>query len=104
MDMPTAFRLNGKRYKVVEVEGMTSGTQRTRSILGDTDFDKRQIKISQANSKTKRKYSREEMNNAFAFEFVKVLLTEMDSPLANDSCFVTNFADLLQESIDNFKY
>jgi len=102
IDVPLAFKLSGKRYKVVEVDSMK--TARGRSIMGQLDFDKRSVSIATHNASTGRKYDKGEIGNSFLHELVHAILFDMGHKLATDEGFVTNFADRLQEALETFKY
>ena len=102
IDIPLAFKLGGKRYKVVEVDSMK--TPRGRSLMGQIDYEKRTVTIATHNARTKRKYDKGEIGNSFLHELTHAILQDMGSKLEGDECFVTNFADRLQEALETFKY
>ena len=102
IDVPLAFKLSGKRYKVVEVDTMK--TPRGRSLMGQVDYEKRTVTIAMHNAATKRKYDKGEIGNSFLHEMVHAILYDMNSKLEGDEGFVTNFADRLQEALESFKY
>lgn len=102
IDVPLAFKLGGKRYKVVEVE--TLKTANGRSLMGKFEVEKKAITVATHNARTKRKYDKGEIGNSFLHELTHAILFDMDHKLATDECFVTNFADRLQEVLETFKY
>ena len=102
IDIPLAFKVGGKRYKVVEVESLTSSIG--RSLMGQVNYEKRTVTIATHNARTKRKYDKGEVGNSFLHELTHAILFDMDHKLATDECFVTNFADRLQEALETFKY
>ena len=102
IDVPLAFKLGGKRYKVVEVE--TLKTASGRSLMGKFEVEKKAITVATHNARTKRKYDKGEIGNSFLHELTHAILFDMDHKLATDECFVTNFADRLQEALETFKY
>lgn len=102
IDIPLAFKLGGKRYKVVEVEALKSAGG--RSMMGRLDVDKKLVSVATHNARTHRKYDKGEIGNTFLHELTHAILFDMDHKLATDECFVTNFADRLQEALETFKY
>lgn len=102
IDIPLAFKIGGKRYKVVEEHSMK--TPRGRSLMGQINYEKGTISIALHNAATNRKYDKGEIANSFLHEMVHAILYDMDHKLTTDECFVTNFADRLQEALETFKY
>jgi prolyl-tRNA synthetase len=102
IDIPLAFKLGDKRYKVIEVESMKSPGG--RSLMGQVCYDKRTITVALQNASTKRKYPKGEVANSFLHELTHAILHDMGSKLEADEGFVTNFADRLQEALETFKY
>lgn len=102
IDIPLAFKLGGKRYKVVEEHSMK--TPRGRSLMGQLNVDKKLVSVALHNASTNRKYDKGEIANSFLHELTHAILFDMDHKLATDECFVTNFADRLQEALETFKY
>ena len=102
IDVPLAFKLSGKRYKVVEAESLK--TTRGRSLMGKLEVEKRVVTVALHNASTMRKYDKGEVGNSFLHELTHAILFDMDHKLATDECFVTNFADRLQEALETFKY
>lgn len=102
IDVPLAFKLGGKRYKVVEVD--TLKTANGRSLMGKFEVEKKAITVATHNARTKRKYDKGEIGNSFLHELTHAILFDMDHKLATDEGFVTNFADRLQEVLETFKY
>lgn len=102
IDVPLAFKLGGKRYKVVEVDSMK--TPRGRSLMGQIDYEKRTVTVATHNASTGRKYGKDEIGNSFLHEMVHGILNDMGHKLQSDEGFVTNFADRLQEALESFKY
>ena len=102
IDIPLAFKLGGKRYKVVEVDSLKSAGG--RSLMGQVNYEKHTITVATHNARTQRKYDKGEIGNSFLHEMVHAILYDMDHKLTTDECFVTNFADRLQEALETFKY
>lgn len=102
IDIPLAFKLGNLRYKVIETDVLKSAGG--RSLMGQVDYEKRTITVATHNARTKRKYDKGEIANSFLHELTHAILKDMGSKLEGDECFVTNFADRLQESLETFKY
>jgi len=102
IDIPLAFKLGNLRYKVIETDALKSAGG--RSLMGQVDYEKRTITVATHNARTKRKYDKGEIANSFLHELTHAILKDMGSKLEGDECFVTNFADRLQESLETFKY
>ena len=102
IDVPLAFKLSGKRYKVVETDTLKSAGG--RSLMGKLEVEKKLVTVATHNARTKRKYDKGEVGNSFLHELTHAILFDMDHKLATDECFVTNFADRLQEALATFKY
>lgn len=102
IDIPLAFKLGGKRYKVVEVD--TLKTARGRSLMGKFEVEKKLVTVAMHNAATGRKYDKGEIGNSFLHELTHAILFDMGHKLATDEGFVTNFADRLQEVLETFKY
>jgi hypothetical protein len=102
IDIPLAFKVGGKRYKVIEVASMK--TPRGRSLMGQVDYEKRTVTVALHNAATMRKYDKGEIANSFLHEMTHAILKDMGSKLEGDEGFVTNFADRLQEALETFKY
>ena len=102
IDIPLAFKLGGKRYIVVEVDSLKSAGG--RSLMGKLEVEKKLVTVATHNARTKRKYDKGEVGNSFLHELTHAILFDMDHKLATDECFVTNFADRLQEALETFKY
>lgn len=102
IDIPLAFKIGTKRYKVIEVESMK--TARGLSLMGQINYDKGTVTIATHNARTKRKYDKGEIANSFLHEMTHAILFDMGHKLNADEGFVTNFADRLQEALETFKY
>jgi len=102
IDIPLAFKLGGKRYKVIETDSLKSAGG--RSLMGQVNYEKNTITVATHNARTQRKYDKGEVANSFLHELTHAILKDMGSKLEGDECFVTNFADRLQEALETFKY
>ena len=102
IDIPLAFKVGGKRYKVIEADSLKSAGG--RSLMGQLERHKQLVTVATHNARTNRKYDKGEIANSFLHEMVHAILFDMDHKLATDECFVTNFADRLQEALETFKY
>ena len=102
IDIPLAFKVGGKRYKVIEAESMRSPGG--RSLMGQINYDKGTVTVALHNAATKRTYAKGEVANSFLHEMVHAILHDMGHKLNADEGFVTNFADRLQEALETFKY
>lgn len=102
IDIPLSFKLGNKKYKVDEVDSLKSAGG--RSLMGQVNYEKRTVTVATHNARTKRKYDKGEVANSFLHELTHAILQDMGSKLEGDECFVTNFADRLQEALETFKY
>ena len=102
IDIPLAFKVGGKRYKVLEVDSLKSAGG--RSLMGQINYDKGTVTVALHNASTMRKYDKGEVANSFLHEMVHAILHDMGHKLNADEGFVTNFADRLQEALETFKY
>ena len=102
IDIPLSFKLGNKKYNVDEVDSLKSGGG--RSLMGKLEVEENLVTVARRNARTKRKYAKGEVANSFLHELTHAILFDMDHKLATDECFVTNFADRLQEALETFKY
>jgi hypothetical protein len=72
--------------------------------MGQVNYEKHTVTVATHNARTQRKYDKGEIGNSFLHELTHAILQDMDHKLASDECFVTNFADRLQEALETFKY
>lgn len=102
IDIPLAYRLGKRRYKVVEVHSIKSA--RGVSLMGQANFENYTVTIATHNARTKRKYNKGEIANSFLHEMVHTILFDMNHRLNNDERFVCDFSDRLQEALESFRY
>lgn len=97
MQIPTSFRLSGKKYTVEVTDGFS------HKYIGRVNYKLRSVTIALNNPLTGRTLPQAEVSNSFWHEVTHAILYDMNHALYSNERFVSAFADRLAEAVRTAK-
>ena len=97
MKLPKTIRVGRRLYKINQIKKIADG------IMGEVDYELKQIDIATHSSLSGRRFKREEVMDTFWHELTHAILHDMGHDLCDNERFVTAFANRLSDAVNSAK-
>jgi len=98
MKLPKKIRVGKRLYTVNQVKKITDG------IMGEVDYNRKQIDIATHSSMSGRRFKREEVMDTFWHELTHAILEDMNHPYESNEKFVFAFSSRLCKAIQSARF
>ena len=98
MKLPKTIRVGRRLYKINQLKKLEDG------IMGEVDYDLKQIDIATHSSLSGRRFKREEVMDTFWHELTHAILKDMNHPYESNEKFVFNFSSRLNKAIQSARF
>ena len=98
MKLPKTIRVGRRLYKINQLKKLDDG------VMGEVDYDLKQIDIATHSSLSGRRFKREEVMDTFWHELTHAILKDMNHPYESNEKFVFNFSSRLCKAIQSARF